>query len=56
MHILASGTAGEVRAATRQAILDCAPGGGFAFGSGNTIANFVPVANYLAMLDEAQAQ
>jgi len=28
-------------------------GGGYAFGSGNSIASFVPPGNYLAMLDEA---
>ena len=28
---------------------------GFAFGSGNTIANFIPVGNYLSMLDEARS-
>ena len=28
----------------------CAPGGGYALGSGNTIANYVPVDNYLAMM------
>ena len=27
-------------------------GGGYALGSGNSIANYVPVENYLAMLDE----
>lgn len=32
-------------------ILDaCAPGGNFAIGSGNTIANYIPVKNYLAMV------
>jgi uroporphyrinogen-III decarboxylase len=54
MHLLALGTAEAVQTVTRQAILDCSPGGGYAFGSGNTIANFIPVTNYLAMLDEAR--
>ena len=31
-----------------------APGGGWALGSGNTIANYVPLNNYLAMLDEGR--
>ncbi|MCX8171804.1 MAG: uroporphyrinogen-III decarboxylase-like protein, partial [Candidatus Bathyarchaeota archaeon] len=36
-------------------ILDrCAPGGGYALGSGNSIANYIPVENYLAMLDEGE--
>lgn len=34
-------------------ILDaCAPQGGFALGSGNSIANYVPLQQYLVMLDE----
>lgn len=54
MHLLAAGTTEAVRLATRQAIRDCAPGGGYAFGSGNTIANYIPLENYLGMLDEAR--
>lgn len=38
-------------AATRPRV---APGGGFGFGSGNTIANYIPLENYLAMLDKAK--
>jgi len=30
------------------------PGGRFAFGSGNTIANYIPLKNYAIMLDEAR--
>ena len=34
-------------------ILDkCMPEGGYALGSGNTVTNYVPVVNYLIMLDE----
>ncbi|MGD2039201.1 MAG: uroporphyrinogen decarboxylase family protein [Anaerolineae bacterium] len=54
MHLLASGSPEEVRAATHQVIGDCAPGGGFALGSGNTIANYVPLENYFAMLGGAK--
>jgi uroporphyrinogen decarboxylase len=54
MHILAAGTEETVRAATQEAIQACAPGGGYAFGSGNTIANYVSLNNYYAMLDEAR--
>jgi len=55
MHLLASGEPEAVGRAARQAIGDCAPGGGYAFGSGNTIANYVPLENYLQMLHEARA-
>jgi uroporphyrinogen decarboxylase len=54
MHLLAAGSTEQVRAATRQVMRDCASGGGFALGSGNTIANYVPLENYFAMLDEAR--
>jgi uroporphyrinogen decarboxylase len=51
MDVLAGGTEDDVRDYTRRVIEDCAPGGGWALGSGNTVANYVPVQNYLAMLD-----
>jgi uroporphyrinogen decarboxylase len=54
MHLLASDSSEEVRVATLQVIQDCAPGGGFALGSGNTITNYVPLENYFAMLREAK--
>jgi uroporphyrinogen decarboxylase len=41
----------EVRAYTRKVIEACAPGGGWALGTGNSVANYIPVQNYLAMLD-----
>lgn len=42
----------EVRAYTRRVLEACAPGGGYALGTGNTVANYIPVKNYLAMVDE----
>ncbi len=53
MDVLARRSEAEVRAYTRRCINECLPGGGWALGSGNTIANYVPVANFMAMLDEA---
>lgn len=52
MDVLARGSEDQVRAYTRRCVEECAPGGGWALGSGNTVANYVPVANFLAMLDE----
>jgi len=52
MDLLARGTEAAVRGRVREVIRACAPGGGFALGSGNTVANYVPIGNYLAMLDE----
>jgi len=43
----------ELRRHVRLVIEKCLPGGRFALGSGNTVANYVPIPNYLAMLDEA---
>lgn len=31
----------------------CSPGGRFAIGAGNSIPSYIPVENYLTMLDEA---
>ena len=45
-------TPDEVRAHTRFLIDQCAPGGGWALGTGNSVANYVPVENFLAMVDE----
>jgi len=42
----------EVRAHTRFLIEKCAPGGGWAMGTGNSVASYVPVQNYLAMQEE----
>lgn len=52
MDLLSRGSEADVRRRVREVIRACAPGGGFALGSGNTVANYVPIPNYLAMLDE----
>jgi uroporphyrinogen decarboxylase len=44
----------EVRAYTRHILDACMPGGGYALGTGNSVANYIPVRNYLAMLDEGR--
>ena len=46
----------DIRGRVREILDVCQPGGGFALGSGNTVANYIPVANYLAMLDEGRAR
>ena len=51
MHLLSSGSVDDVRQYTRSVMEQCMPGGGWALGSGNSLANYVPVQNYLAMLD-----
>jgi len=54
VHMLASGTEAQVREYTRGRIEACAPGGGWTLGSGNSVANYIPVENFLAMLDEGR--
>ena len=54
MDVLSRGTEEQVRTYTRRCIEECLPGGGYALGSGNTIANYVPPANFLVMLDEGR--
>ncbi len=43
-----------LRKYVRGVIAACLPGGRFALGSGNTVANYVPVENYLAMVEEGE--
>lgn len=44
-----------IRERVRDTLHKCMPGGGYCLGTGNTVANYVPVENYLAMLDEGRA-
>lgn len=45
----------ELRLYVRRVLEICVPGGGYAVGSGNCFTTFIPVENYWAMLDEAEA-
>lgn len=44
----------RIRERVRRTLEVCLPGGGYLLGSGNTIANYVPLDHYLAMLDEGR--
>jgi uroporphyrinogen decarboxylase len=48
---LTRGTPEEVEAEVRQRIREVAPGGGYCVGSSNSIASYVPLANYQAMIN-----
>jgi uroporphyrinogen decarboxylase len=50
VDLLSRGTEDAIRHRTNQILTACAPGGGYACGSGNSIANYIPAANYLAMI------
>lgn len=54
MGFLATASPEAVRDYVRRVLEECMPGGGYALGSGNTIANYIPVENFLAMLDEGR--
>ena len=43
-----------IRQRVRNTLDICMPGGGYALGSGNTVANYIPVDHYLAMVDEGR--
>jgi uroporphyrinogen decarboxylase len=42
----------ELRAHCRSMLDHCMPKGRYAFGTGNSVANYIPLDNYLAMMDE----
>ena len=50
MDVLAGGTPQQVAEYTRNTLDLCMPGGGYVLGSGNSIASYVPVENYFALL------
>jgi uroporphyrinogen decarboxylase len=43
-----------VRERVRDTLDVCMPGGGYCLGTGNSVANYIPLENYLAMLDEGR--
>ena len=51
VDVLARGSEEDVVRRTRQILEACAPQGGYAAGSGNSVTNYVPVENYLAMVE-----
>jgi len=51
MDVLSRSNTKEVREYVSHVLKVCKPGGGYCLGSGNTIANYVPLENFLTMLD-----
>ena len=43
-----------IRRRVRETLDRCAAGGGYCLGTGNTVANYVPLENYLCMIDEGR--
>lgn len=54
MDFLCRADAPAVRRRVRETLETCMPGGGYCLGTGNSVANYIPVDNYLAMLDEGR--
>jgi uroporphyrinogen decarboxylase len=57
MDLLCRGSQEEVRSRVRQTLQACfvpGAGRGYCLGTGNTVANYLPLGNYLAMLDEGR--
>jgi uroporphyrinogen decarboxylase len=43
-----------IRERVRRTVEACQPGGGYCLGSGNSVANYIPLENYIAMVDEGR--
>jgi uroporphyrinogen decarboxylase len=44
----------EIRLRVRATLDICHPGGGYCLGTGNSVANYIPLQSYLTMLDEGR--
>jgi len=53
VHKLTTLPGQELRTYVRAVIGACAPGGRFAIGAGNSIPSYIPMVNYLTLLDES---
>jgi uroporphyrinogen decarboxylase len=54
VDFLCRSTEKQIRQRVRHTLDCCLPGGGYCLGTGNTVANYIPVGNYLTMLDEGR--
>ena len=54
VDFLARASEPAIRKRVRETLDICHPGGGYCLGSGNSVANYIPVENYLVMLDEGR--
>lgn len=52
VDLLGRGSEEQVRARTREILAACAPSHAYILGSGNSVANYIPLQNFLAMVDE----
>ncbi len=54
VDFLCRSTVEEIRRRVRETLDVCMPGGGYCLGTGNSVANYIPLDNYLAMVDEGR--
>jgi len=54
VNLLSEGTEEDIRQRTREILNACGPAGGYVLGTGNSVASYIPVRNYLIMLDEGR--
>jgi uroporphyrinogen decarboxylase len=54
MDFMCRSTEEDVRKRVRDTLNVCQPGGGYCLGTGNSVANYLPIDNYLAMVDEGR--
>jgi uroporphyrinogen decarboxylase len=54
MDFLCRASEPAIRKRVQDTLSVCREGGGYCLGTGNTVANYVPMDNYLAMLDEGR--
>jgi uroporphyrinogen decarboxylase len=54
MDLMCRGDEKTIRARVREILDACMPGGGYCLGTGNSVANYIPLDNYLIMLDEGR--
>lgn len=52
MDFLCRSDEAAIRARVRDTLDVCLPGGGYLLGTGNSVANYIPLDNYLTMMDE----
>lgn len=54
VHFLCTANEEQIRKRVRKTLDICLPGAGYCLGSGNSVANYIPVDNYLIMMDEGR--
>ncbi len=54
MDFLCRSDEASIRNRVRETLQTCTRGGGYCLGTGNTVANYVPLDNYLSMIDEGR--